>query len=105
MPFDGGRIVAGATSETGSGYDYRVTAAGQAEVLTEALSVAPGLGTATMIETRVGFRPVGNEVRPLIGWVEGIDGLAVCNGPGAGGLTMGPLAGRLLADLSPGSLR
>ena len=96
VPFGGGRIVAGATRETGRGFDYRVTAAGQAEVLSEALRIAPGLGVATMIETRVGFRPAGV---PLLGWVRGIDGLAVGNGLGAAGLTIGPLAGRLLADL------
>jgi D-amino-acid dehydrogenase len=102
VPFDGGRIVAGATRETGVGFDYRVTAAGQAEVLSEALRVAPGLGAATMIETRVGFRPSGAGVRPLLGWVRGIEGLVVGNGLGAAGLTIGPFAGRLLADLVTG---
>jgi D-amino-acid dehydrogenase len=99
VPFDGGRIVTGATRESGTGFDYRVTAAGQAEVLSEALKVAPGLGAATMIETRVGFRPVPSEVRPLLGWAPAVEGLAVGNGLGAAGLTIGPLAGRLLADL------
>jgi D-amino-acid dehydrogenase len=99
VPFGDGRIVAGATRETGAGFDYRVTMAGQAEVLAAALEIAPGLGAATIIETRVGFRPAGAEVRPLLGWVRGIDGLAVGNGLGAAGLTIGPFAGRLLADL------
>ena len=102
VPFDGGRIVAGATRETGAGFDYRVTAAGQAEVLNEALRIAPGLGEGTMIETRVGFRPVGTGVRPLLGWMPEIEGLAIGNGLGAGGLTMGPFAGRLLADMVMG---
>ena len=101
VPFDHGRIVAGATRETGSGFDYRVTAAGQAEVLQEALRIAPGLEAATILETRVGFRPAG-PARPMLGWLEGIDGLAVGNGLGAAGLTIGPFAGRLLADLVTG---
>ena len=99
VPFEGGRIVAGATRETGSGFDYRITAAGQAEVLAEALGIAPGLGVATVLETRVGFRPAGPEVRPLLGWVRGIEGLAAGTGLGAAGLTIGPFAGRLLAEL------
>jgi D-amino-acid dehydrogenase len=99
VPFDGGRIVCGATRETGSGFDYRVTAAGQADVLSEALRVAPGLAAATLVETRVGFRPMGDGARPLLGWVPGVEGLAVGSGLGAAGLTIGPLAGRLLADL------
>jgi D-amino-acid dehydrogenase len=102
VAFDHGRIVAGATREHGSGFDYRVTAAGQAEVLHEALRIAPGLGAATLIETRVGFRPLGTETRPLLGWVRPIKGLAVGNGFGPSGLTMGPFAGRLLAELVAG---
>jgi D-amino-acid dehydrogenase len=100
VPFDAGRIVAGATRESGAGFDDRVTAAGQAEVLAEALHIAPGLAEATVIETRVGFRPAAP--RPLLGWVRGVAGLAVGNGLGAAGLTIGPLAGRLLADLVTG---
>jgi D-amino-acid dehydrogenase len=99
VPFDGGRIVVGATRESGAGFDYRVTASGQAEVLSQALAIAPGLAEATMIETRVGFRPVSAVGRPMLGWVRGIGGLAIGNGLGAAGLTIGPLAGRLLADL------
>ncbi len=102
VPFDTGRIVAGATRERGSGFDYRVTAAGQAAVLSEALRIAPGLSEATVIETRVGFRPAGAELRPLLGWVPRIEGLAIGNGLGAAGLTIGPFAGRLLADLVTG---
>ena len=71
-------------------------------MLAEALHIAPGLGSATMIETRVGFRPAGAEVRPLLGWVRGVEGLLVGNGLGAAGLTIGPFAGRLLADLVTG---
>lgn len=102
VPFEDGRVVAGATRETGSGFDYRVTAGGQAEVLAEALKIAPGLGAATLVETRVGFRPIGPGVRPWLGWVPEVDGLAIGNGLGAAGLTIGPLAGRLLADLVTG---
>ena len=68
VPFDHGRIVAGATRETGSGFDYRVTAAGQAEVLQEALRIAPGLEAATILETRVGFRQPARLGRCLDGW-------------------------------------
>ena len=99
LAFDDSRVVVGATRESGVGFDYRVTASGQAEVLAEALHVAPGLATATIIETRVGFRPVGPGVRPLLGTVDGLEGLVIGNGLGAAGLTIGPFAGRLLADV------
>ena len=52
-----------------------------------------------MIETRVGFRPASADGLPLLGPVRGVDGLFVGNGLGAAGLTIGPFAGKLLADL------
>jgi D-amino-acid dehydrogenase len=99
LAFDASRVVAGATRESEAGFDYRVTAAGQAEVLSEALRIAPGLGAATLVETRVGFRPVSPDGRPLLGHVRDVEGLVIGNGLGAVGLTIGPLAGRLLADV------
>ncbi|MBM9595456.1 NAD(P)/FAD-dependent oxidoreductase [Roseitranquillus sediminis] len=102
LAFDAGRVVAGATRESGAGFDYRLTAAGQAEVLNFALGLAPGLASATHIETRIGFRPHSESLLPMIGGVSGIDNLFVGNGLGAGGLTMGPLAGRLLAQAALG---
>jgi D-amino-acid dehydrogenase len=103
LAFDDSRIVVGATRETGVGFDYRVTAAGQAEVLNEALKIAPGLASATLIETRIGFRPMGPGVRPMLGAIEGFAGrLIVGNALGPSGLTIGPYAGRLLAQLANG---
>jgi D-amino-acid dehydrogenase len=97
VPFDAGRVVVGATREPNAGFDYRVTAAGQAEVLFEALRVAPGLGDATLLETRIGFRPI--LPRPALGWLPDSAGIAIGTGLGPAGLTIGPLGGRLLADL------
>lgn len=100
LAFDDARVVVGATRETGAGFDYRVTAAGLAEVLNQALTVAPGLADATYLETRVGFRPVGPDVRPSLGTVSGLAGLVVLTGLGTTGLTMGPNAGRIAASLA-----
>ena len=82
--------------------DYRVTAGGQAEVLNAGLAVAPGLASATLLETRVGFRPVSASGKPQLGRVRGCEGLLVGNGMGRSGLTIGPLAGKLLAQLALG---
>jgi D-amino-acid dehydrogenase len=102
LAFPGGRVVVGATRETGSGFDYRVTAAGQEEVLSDALRVAPGLGDATLLETRVGFRPLTADGLPLLGPAPGLDGLVVATGMGPTGLTMGPYAGELAARVAVG---
>ncbi|WP_306317595.1 MULTISPECIES: FAD-binding oxidoreductase [unclassified Streptomyces] len=103
LAFDDSRVVVGATREEGSGFDHRVTAAGLKEVLDEALAVAPGLADATHVETRIGFRPVGPDIRPLLGAVPKVPGLVVVNGLGASGLTMGPYAGSLAARLARGA--
>lgn len=94
------RVVVGATHED-VGFDVRVTAAGQREVLDTALELAPGLGTATLLETRVGLRPVSSDGLPVVGAVA--PGIHVVTGLGAWGLTLGPLLGRLAAGHALGA--
>lgn len=103
-PFDGGRIVVGATREDGVGFDVRPTAAGVKQVLDDALRIAPGLAAATILETRVGVRPMSTRKSglPYAGAVPGAEGLWLASGFGAGGLTMGPLIGDGLARLIVG---
>jgi len=98
LAFDDSRVVVGATRETGSGFDYRLTAGGVMQVLQQALGVAPGLATATLHEMRIGMRPMSPDLKPLLGPVPGLEGLVIGNGLGASGLTIGPYAGRLLAQ-------
>lgn len=102
LTFEEGRVVVGATRETGSGFDHRVTAAGLREVLEAAFAIAPGLADATVIETRIGFRPMPPDGRPLLGTVPGLPGLVVANGLGPSGLTASPFVGRVAADLALG---
>jgi D-amino-acid dehydrogenase len=102
LSFDDSRVVIGATREDIAGFDYRVTASGQAEVLNAGLAIAPGLASGTIIETRIGFRPAGDSFKPILGRVAGLEGLIVGNGLGAAGLTIGPYAGRLLAQICMG---
>jgi D-amino-acid dehydrogenase len=102
LAFGGSRVVAGATRESGTGFDYRVTPGGLAEVLGQALAVAPGLAAGTYLETRVGFRPMGPDGLPLLGPVPGVAGLVVATGLGPTGLTMGPYAGAIAARVALG---
>lgn len=102
LSFPGGRVVAGATREPEAGFDYRITASGVAEVLEQALRVAPGLADATLVETRIGFRPSTPDNRPLLGPVA--DDVLVATGMGPTGLTMGPYAGALVASSLLGQL-
>ncbi|ASK62416.1 FAD-dependent oxidoreductase [Virgibacillus phasianinus] len=102
LAFDDSRIVAGATRETGAGFDYRTTVGGVHEVTTEALSVAPGLAEGTLQEVRVGFRPLGPDVLPILGELDNVKDVVVATGLGASGLTMGPYVGALAASIVTG---
>lgn len=100
LSFNDNRVVVGATREEGSGFDYRVTAGGIQNVLQEALGVAPGLSVGTVSEVRIGFRPMGSDILPLLGAFSEVKGLVMATGLGASGLTMGPYVGKLAANLS-----
>lgn len=99
LAFEGGRIVIGATHENDPpGFDARVTAGGLQEVFAKALEVAPGLKEGSFLEARVGFRPFTPGFLPVLGALNGWNGLFAANGLGASGLTMGPYVGAQLAQ-------
>jgi D-amino-acid dehydrogenase len=102
VSWPGSRVVVGATRETGSGFDRRVTAGGVRHVLDEALRVAPGLADAELLQVRVGLRPLTPDLLPVIGRVPGRPDVVVVTGHGPSGLTLGPYSGRLAADLALG---
>jgi len=99
VPWPDGRIVAGATHESTTGFDARTTTEGVASVLDNALTLAPGLADATLDEVRVGLRPQPPDGKPLLGSISGVDGAFVGTGHGATGLQLGPYSGRVLADI------
>lgn len=96
LPWPDGRVVAGASRETGSGYVPTLTAAGQAEVLRELLRMAPGLAGAEVREWRVGLRPASADGLPLLGHLSGVEGVHLLSGHGAGGLLVGPVSAELV---------
>ena len=102
LTFPQDRVVAGATRESDSGFDPRMTAGGVREALDEALRVAPGLADATLQEVRVGLRPASPDGLPLLGHLPGHERLYVATGHGASGLQLGPYSGALVADLALG---
>lgn len=102
LPVGNGGIIIGATHETKAGFDKRVTAGGIHEVLNKALHVAPHLSEATLVETKVGFRPFTPGSLPVIGPLPNFTGLLLANGLGASGLTAGPFIASQLVNLALG---
>ena len=99
VAFPGGRVVLGATREQ-AGFQYRTTVGGVGGLLAAAAGLAPGLREAELLETRIGFRPVTSDGRPLLGQLT--NGLIVAAGHGPEGLTAGPWSGLAVAQLAVG---
>lgn len=92
-----GNIVLGSTSRF-VGLDLRPTVGGIRYILEHAMRILPGLGRLQVIRTWAGLRPFTPDGLPLIGPTE-IPGLWLATGHDGGGLSLGPLTGRLVAEL------
>jgi D-amino-acid dehydrogenase len=103
LTFPTSRVVAGATREDTAGFDYRMTAGGVHEALSEALRVAPGLAPATLREIRIGLRPASPDGLPVLGRVPGLENVYLATGHGATGLQLGPYSGAAVASLALGA--
>jgi D-amino-acid dehydrogenase len=101
VPWSDGRVALGATHDD-VGFDARATASGLRQLFSEGLRVSPGLADATFLEVRVGLRPVSDDDLPLVGPLPGADRVLVAAGHGANGLLLGPVTGRLVADVIGG---
>jgi D-amino-acid dehydrogenase len=101
VAWPGGRIACGATHDD-AGFDPRVTFEGMREIIDRALSVAPGLADATVLEVRVGLRPVSTTGMPVLGAIAQRPGAFVATGHGASGLTFGPWGASAVVDLALG---
>jgi D-amino-acid dehydrogenase len=99
VPWPDGRVVAGATRESGSGFAVQPTASGVAEVLDEAFRLVPCLRQAEILEVRAGLRPLSADRMPLLGPVPGAHGVLLATGHGSTGLQLGPYSGKVVADL------
>jgi D-amino-acid dehydrogenase len=95
------RVVCGATREL-AGFAPHVTAGGVQAVLSESLRVAPGLAEAEIREIRVGLRPYTADHLPVLGAVQGVEGVYLATGMGATGLHLGPYCGKLAAEWALG---
>jgi glycine oxidase len=97
VPRGDGRVLVGATMQE-RGDDARVTAAGVADLLDFALSVAPALGSFALVETWAGLRPASADGLPYLG-ATALDGYIVATGHFRNGILLTPLTGRLIAEL------
>ena len=92
-----GTIVLGATRENGF-TDTATTVEGTREILDWAVRLIPALANVKLLRSWAGVRPVPPDGYPIIGKVDGVDGLllAVMHR----GVTLAPVVGSILADLA-----
>ncbi len=102
LAFGPNKVVSGATRETGSGYDVRMTVGGLQSVFNHALDVSPGLANGTVSEIRIGLRPLTADGLPYLDRVAGCENLVVAAGHGPSGLQLGPYSGLVAANLVTG---
>jgi glycine/D-amino acid oxidase-like deaminating enzyme len=92
-----GTIVLGATRENGF-TETATTLDGTREILEWAVKLIPALANVRLLRSWAGIRPVPPDGYPIIGKVDGIEGLllAVMHR----GVTLAPVVGSILADLA-----
>lgn len=97
VPRDDGRLLIGATVETGAS-DVRVTARAIASLLDAALAAAPALGDLTVAEAWAGLRPGTPDGLPYLGETV-LGGYIVATGHYRNGILLTPATAHAIADV------
>ena len=93
-----GNILIGATREF-AGYDTRVSYDGMKEILKNAARLAPPLKEMNLIRVMAGLRPYTPDGLPLIGWIDGLEGLFMAAGHEGDGIALSPITGKIVSEL------
>ncbi len=93
-----GNVLIGATREF-VGYDLGNTREGIKEILKNATRLIPGLKEMNFIRVMSGVRPYTSDGLPLVGFVDGIEGLFMAAGHEGDGIALAPVTGKIVADL------
>lgn len=97
-----GQLVIGATEER-AGFDSHPTMSGMLQLAIAATDVLPELGRLPIEAQWAGLRPASPDRLPIIGWAPGYDGLFLATAHFRNGVLLGPLTGRLVAEMVQGN--
>lgn len=98
VPRLNGGLLIGSTVEF-VGFDKGVTLEGVRRLTAVAVDLVPGLSGRPFVTAWAGLRPHSADALPLIGPLPGVEGLLVATGHFRNGILLGPLTGKLLAEL------
>lgn len=102
IPRGDGRTIIGGTEEH-TGFDARHTEEGMQKIRSLATAILPSLGTAGMLSTWAGLRPMTRDGLPIIGPDAEHPSVLYACGHGRNGILLGPLTGALIAAAVTGS--
>jgi glycine oxidase len=101
VPRDDGTLLAGSTMDD-VGFDRSLSEEGMATVRRAAATLLPALGNVEPMERWADLRPIMADGLPVLGPDPDLEGLLYATGYGRNGILLGPLAGRIVADLLMG---
>jgi len=104
IPRGDGRTILGGTEEH-TGFDARHTAEGVTRIRNLAAAILPSLGTAGMLSTWSGLRPMTPDGLPIIGADADAPSVIYACGHGRNGVLLAPLTGALVAAEVKGGVR
>lgn len=97
VPRADGRILAGATVED-VGFNKDVTEAAVKSLREMALEIAPLIANFDIKESWAGLRPFAEDGLPVIGEIDGVEGLRIATGHYRNGILLAPITARLISD-------
>lgn len=97
VPRVDGRILAGSTSEN-VGFDKSMTDEAASRLREMASEIAPGTASLEIAGRWSGLRPHAMDGLPILGSLEGIDGLFIATAHYRNGILLAPLTAKLVAD-------
>lgn len=87
------------TTEEKAGYDAAPSAGARQSIMEAALRALPYLMDAEVVRQTACLRPVTSDELPILGHVPGKPAVIVATGAGRKGIHLGPIMGRIAADL------
>ena len=87
------------TTEEDVGFDERPTTGGRDSIMGSLLKMVPSLTEAQLVQQTACVRPLSSDGLPVLGPVDGWEGVYVATGAGRKGILLGPAMGRATADL------
>lgn len=93
-----GNLLLGSTREF-VGYDRRTTMSGLKSIAGRTSRIIPRLAGLNLVRSFAGLRPYTPDGLPVLGRVEGLDGLIMAAGHEGDGIALSPITGHLIAQL------